>query len=204
MSNPSLYSKFPNILFIPSIKLTKELLDTNLGEDDIKKIFLSPNQFDNFIMRIKSEGLYKPITINDAKTKGIIYNNIKFILNIFFKKGNNLFVNNSQYIINDYEWNNKYNLTPVTGQKAPIVDIKLNFFLHKGKEMSFIESTRLNCMRNKESIINDYYKLVGLNTPPPATGATGPQSATGPQGVTVTGSQSATVTGHQGKLGASV
>ena len=38
MSNPQLYNSFPNILFIPSIKLSNSLFDKNLGEDDIKKM----------------------------------------------------------------------------------------------------------------------------------------------------------------------
>ena len=89
MSNPQLYNSFPNILFIPSIKLSNSLFDKNLGEDDIKKIFLSPAQFENFIKRLREKKLYEPITINDAKKKGIIYNNITFILNLFLKKGIN-------------------------------------------------------------------------------------------------------------------
>ena len=30
MSNPSIYNNFPNILFIPSIKISKDLFDSNL------------------------------------------------------------------------------------------------------------------------------------------------------------------------------
>ena len=71
MSNPTLYSSFPNLLFIPTIRLRKALFDKNLGEDDIKKIFLSPVQFDNFISRLKEKNLYQPLKISEAKAKGI-------------------------------------------------------------------------------------------------------------------------------------
>ena len=40
--------------------------------------------------------------------------------------------------------------------------------LHQGKQgqqLSFVDSTRLNCMQKKESIVNDYYYLVGLDKP---------------------------------------
>ena len=113
MSNPKLYSLFPNIFFIPSIKLKRDLFDKNLGDDDIKKIFLSSAQLDNFITVLQEKKMYEPITIADAKKKGIIYNNIKFILDLFFKKGASFFIYQTQYAINSYNWNNKYVITPV-------------------------------------------------------------------------------------------
>jgi len=160
MSNPQLYSSFPDILFLPSIKLRNSLFDKGLGDEDIKKMFLSPAQLDMFLMRLKEKQLYEPISINEAKKRGIIYNNIKFILKLFFEKGDKLFINNKPYIINNYKWDDKYQIIPVPGQKAPIIELKLTFILHGGKELSFIDSTKLNCMQKKQDIINDYYTLV--------------------------------------------
>lgn len=165
MSNPQLYSSFPNILFIPSIKLRNSLFEKGLGEEDKKKIFLSPAQFDNFLIRLKEKKLYKSITITEAKKRGIIYNNIKFILNLFFKKGDKLVINTKPFIINNYNWDDKYNIVPVPGQKTPIIELKLTFVLHDGKELSFVDSTKLNCMQKKQDIVNDYYSLVGLKKP---------------------------------------
>ena len=68
----------------------------NLGEDDIKKIFLSPNQFDNFLTRLSESKSYIPLSISQAKKKGIIYNNIKFILNLFFSKDSELILNTNK------------------------------------------------------------------------------------------------------------
>ena len=165
MSNPQLYSSFPNILFIPSIKLRNSLFDKDLGEDDKKKIFLSPAQFDNFLLRLREKKLYKPITITEAKKRGIIYNNIKFFFNLFFKKGDKLVINAKSYIINNYNWDDKYNIVPVPGQKTPIIELKISFILHDGKELSFVDSTKLNCMQKKQNIVDDYYSLVGLKKP---------------------------------------
>jgi hypothetical protein len=165
MSNPKLYSLFPNIFFIPSIKLKRDLFDKDLGDDDIKKIFMSSAQLDKFITMLREKKMYEPITIADAQQKGIIYNNIKFILDLFFKTGDSFFIYQTQYVINNYNWNNKYVMTPVPGKKTPNVEIKINFVLHEGNELSFIESTRLNCMQKKDSIVNDYYYLVGLDKP---------------------------------------
>ncbi|MDA7464024.1 hypothetical protein N8996_04460 [Candidatus Poseidonia alphae] len=171
MSNPTLYSSFPDILFIPTIKLSNKLFDKNLGEDDIKKIFLSPNQFDNFLTRLSENKSYIPLSINQAKKKGIIYNNIKFILNLFFPKDSELILNSNKFIINNYQWNDKYTLIPVPGKKTPIVEVRITFVLHKGEDLSFIDATRLNCMQSKKSIVNDYNKLVGLK---PSTNKTSP------------------------------
>lgn len=164
MSNPSLYSSFPNILFIPTIRLKKNLFESNLGEDDIKKIFLSPLQFNSFISNLKNKNI-KPLSINEAKEKGIIYNNIKFILDLFFKKNDNLTIESNTFVINNYKWDNKYTLKPVPTKKAPIVSIDISLILHKGNNMTFTESTRLNCMQKKQDIITEYYNLVGLEKP---------------------------------------
>lgn len=176
MSNPQIHYTYHNtshnILFIPSIKLRRELFDSN-DENHIKQVFLSPAQMNNFIERLQEKKMYQPISIAEARKKGIIYNNIKFVLDLFFKKNDSLYIYQTQYIINSYKWNNKYNLISVPGQKTPIVKIKIEFVLHKGNKMSFVESTRLTCLQKKNDIVNDYYNLVGLNKP---VGKTAPLS----------------------------
>lgn len=167
MSNPVVYKTFPNILFIPTIKLESNMFDEYRGKDDIKKIFLSPTQFDIFLSNLRNNQMYRAITISEAKNKGIIYHNIMFILNLFFYKGARFFINQHSFVINNYKWDNKYNLINISGQKAPIVDINLEFILHEGKELSFIDSTRLNCQQKRNDIIHDYYQLVGLEPPIP-------------------------------------
>ena len=166
LSNPQLYMQFPDILFIPTIKLTKKMFaDSNLGEDDIKKIFLSVSQFDNFISYINERFEIKPISINKAEKLGIIHSNVSFIMNLFFKKNSHLFINDKQYTINNYTWDNKYELIPVAEKNVPIVKINVDFIVHPGKQLSFIDSTRLNCQQQKNNIIADYHKLVGLKVP---------------------------------------
>ena len=89
-------------------------------------------------------------------------------MDLFFSKGSSFFIYQTSYIINNYNWNHKYELLPVPGQNIPIVSVTVSFILHQGKEgqqLSFVDSTRLNCMQKKESIVNDYYYLVGLNKP---------------------------------------
>lgn len=165
MSNPQLYTAFPNILFIPTIRLNRNMFDQYLGEDDIKKMFLSPAQFNNFIERKVAKKIYKTISLSDAEKKGIIHSNILFLLNLFFKKGNRFVIYDNNYVINTYKWDNEYNFDIITGQNRSVFEIKLNIVLHEGTEISFIDSTRLNCIQKKNDIIHDYYVLSGL-TPP--------------------------------------
>lgn len=176
MSQPQLYGAFPNILFIPTIKLKKNMFDKDFGlfdntldENDIKKIFLSTSQLNNFIERLQEKKKYNPIKLSEAKKKGIIYNNIKFILDLFFKKGDKFYIYQKIYLINNYNWNDKYNMSPVAGQNIPIFEVNIDLILHEGSELSFFDSTRLNCVQKRNSIVNDYYELVGLNKPLPKT-----------------------------------
>ena len=76
-----------------------------------------------------------------------------------------MFINDKQYTINNYTWDNKYELIPVAKKNVPIVKINVDFIVHPGKQLSFIDSTRLNCQQQKNNIIADYHKLVGLKVP---------------------------------------
>lgn len=166
MSDPNLYSGVQSILFVPTINLDRDMFGSELSENDIKNIFLSTSQLNNFITRVREKNkIVLPITMSDAKKRGIIYNNIKFLLNLFFKKGASFYIYQTQYIINNYKWDGQYKLTSVTTYTAPSVDINIQIVLHKGGELSFINSTRLNCKQKLDNIVNDYYDLVGLEKP---------------------------------------
>ena len=165
MSDPNIYSG-QSILFVPTINLDRDMFGSELSDNDIKKIFLSTSQLKNFITRVREKNkIVLPITISDAKKRGIIYNNIKFLLNLFFKKGDSLYIYQTKYIINNYKWDGQYKLTNVTMYTPPSVDINIQIVLHKGDELSFINSTRLNCKQKRDNIVSDYYDLVGLEKP---------------------------------------
>lgn len=165
MSDPNLYSG-QSILFVPTINLDRDMFGSELSDNDIKKIFLSTSQLNNFITRVREKNkIVLPITMSDAKNRGIIYNNIKFLLNLFFKKGDSLYIYQTKYIINNYKWDGQYKVTNVTMYTPPSVDINIQIVLHKGDELSFINSTRLNCKQKRDNIVSDYYDLVGLEKP---------------------------------------
>jgi hypothetical protein len=166
MSDPNLYSGLQSILFVPTINLDRDMFGSELSDNDIKKIFLSTSQLKNFITRVREKNkIVLPITMSDAKKRGIIYNNIKFLLNLFFKKGDSIYIYQTKYMINNYKWDGQYKLTNVTTYTPPSVDINIQIVLHKGDELSFINSTRLNCKQKRDNIVSDYYDLVGLEKP---------------------------------------
>ena len=165
MSDPNLYSG-QSILFVPTINLDRDMFGSELSDNDIKKIFLSTSQLKNFITRVREKNkIVLPITMSDAKKRGIIYNNIKFLLNLFFKKGDSIYIYQTKYMINNYKWDGQYKLTNVTTYTPPSVDINIQIVLQKGDELSFINSTRLNCKQKRDNIVSDYYDLVGLEKP---------------------------------------
>ena len=165
MSDPNIYSG-QSILFVPTINLDRDMFGSELSDNDIKKIFLSTSQLKNFITRMREKNkIVLPITMSDAKKRGIIYNNIKFLLNLFFKKGDSIYIYQTKYMINNYKWDGQYKLTNVTTYTPPSVDINIQIVLHKGDELSFINSTRLNCKQKRDNIVSDYYDLVGLVKP---------------------------------------
>ena len=156
-SNPELYKSYPNILFIPTVKLEKKFFDSDLGEDDIKKIFLSPNLFNSFLERVINKYRIKPISLKEAQKRNILQSNVNFILKLFFKKGSKFVYNNTDYIINNYVWDKLFRLIKTQNQsKIPIVEIKLTLYLHKGSSLSFIDSTKLTCFQKKQELL-DYY-----------------------------------------------
>ena len=86
MSQPQLYSAYPKILFIPTIKLSYKLfqsdmnlLDKDIDKDAIKKIFLSTSQLNNFLERVQEKKQYEKLSLEEATKKGIIHNNIPAI-----------------------------------------------------------------------------------------------------------------------------
>ena len=94
------------IYFIPTIKLTKELVASFVEQDqdlkiskDYQKIFTSMNKFINFVNYISYNKDYKKITLKQAKDQGIINANIEFIKNIFFYPKSDYYIYGRKYII---------------------------------------------------------------------------------------------------------
>ena len=165
MFNPHIYSTYKVIYITPFIVIKNKYFPPDLGEDDKKINFFNLPQFNNFTQRIKERENFKSININQAKEKKIIDQNIFFILNLLLSKNQSFTIRNKKYSINNFNWNGKYELSVSNKNKIPSVNIKIKIFLHEGKEISFIESTRLNCLQKRQQIIKDYHLLVNLPVP---------------------------------------
>lgn len=165
MSNPQVYTEYPDILFIPTIKLEQKLFNqtietmSQLGSFDKRKIFLSPTLFSNFIATIQNNYKYKKISLKNAKDTGIINHNIMFILNLFFGKGQTLRWSGVTYTINNYKWNSGFKEDNTEGKLAPIYTISVDVQLIKGDNPSFVDFARIGCLAKKNDIINHYFEL---------------------------------------------
>jgi len=165
MFNPHIFSQYKTIFINPLVFLKKEYISKSLGEDDVKVVFFNPPQFQNFIQRIKERINFKQINIKQAASKKIVDNNINFTLETLFKKNTLFVLRNRQYKINSFQWDGKYEISVGNEKKLPSINVNISIMLHEGKEMSFIESTRLTCLQRRQQIVNDYYLLVGLDPP---------------------------------------
>lgn len=165
MSNPQAYKEFPDILFIPTIKLEQKIFNqtvetmSHLGSFDKRKIFLSPTLFSNFIATIQNKYKYKKISLTEAKDKGIINHNIMFLLNLFFGKGQPLVRSGVIYTINNYIWNSGFKEKPVLNKPTPIYIVSVDVQLIKGDNPSFLDFARSGCLSKKNEIINHYFEL---------------------------------------------
>jgi hypothetical protein len=165
MSNPQVYTEYPDILFIPTIKLEQKIFNqtvetmSHLGSFDKRKIFLSPELFSNFIATIQNNYKYKKISLKDAKDKGIINHNIMFILTMFFGKGQTLRWSGVTYTINNYNWNTGFKEDNTKGKLAPIYKVNVDVQLIKGVNPSFVDFARSGCLEKKNQIINNYFEL---------------------------------------------
>lgn len=166
MFNPHVFSTFKNIYITPFIVIKNNYFSQNLGEDDKKMIFFNLPHFQNFIQRIKEKNNFKTTNIKQAQEKKMIDQNIYFLLKLLLVKNQPLTIRNKKYMINTFKWDGTYHLSVSNdNNKIPSINVKINLFLHEGKKMSFIESTRLSCLQKKQQIIHDYHTLVNLPVP---------------------------------------
>ena len=169
MSNPQVYKEYPDILFIPTIKLEQTVFNqtvetmSKLGSFDKRKIFLSPALFSNFITNLQNKYKYKKISLKDAKQKGIINHNIMFLLNLFFGKGQSLIWAGVTYTINNFIWDTGFKEDTIEGKPTPIYTVNVDVQLIKGENPSFIDFARSGCLSKKNDIINHYFELISKN-----------------------------------------
>jgi hypothetical protein len=94
----------------PLVKYTKSAI-RDLPNDAPKEILLTqfflPNQFDSLINRILSGflSMQSKRTLEEAKSEGVIDNNIELTLDTLFRRNNVFYINNRPYTIVGNSWN---------------------------------------------------------------------------------------------------
>jgi hypothetical protein len=186
MMDPKLYESNSNILFIPTIKLTKEMFSPDMSEEDKRKIFLVESRFETFFQAIRKTGKFPVISSDESKKTGTIESNISFLLKLFFKTNEKFYYNANAYKIVRYDWNEKYFITQ-TQQQSSVkrvneegnieskkmsertskkfnYNVDIDLHLKKGAQtkVSSLDNLKLTCNQRKEEIWNKWDTLMKI------------------------------------------
>ena len=116
----------------PLVKYTKRAI-RDLPNDAPKELLLTqfflPNQFDSLINRILSSffSMQSRRTLEEAKSEGIIDENIELTLDTLFKRNNIFYINSRPYTIVGNQWNKgdwEIDTKPVEKLITPFVPLK--------------------------------------------------------------------------------
>lgn len=186
MMDPKLYESNSNILFIPTIKLTKEMFSPDMSEEDKRKIFLVESRFETFFQAIRKTGKFPVISSDESKKTGTIESNISFLLKLFFKTNEKFYYNANAYKIVRYDWNEKYFITQTQQQssvkrvneegnieskkmsertsKKYNYNVDIDLHLKKGAQtkVSSLDNLKLTCNQRKEEIWNKWDTLMKI------------------------------------------
>ena len=116
--NPSMTlpnTRDKNVLFTPVIELHKNvILNTPSSpyqdKDYVYSQLFNDKSFETLINRTLNSYDQPPLSILQAKEKGITTKNIHVILSTLFKTNNIIYINKNPYTIFGYEWNNDWNV----------------------------------------------------------------------------------------------
>jgi len=116
--NPSMTlpnTRDKNVLFTPVIELHKNvILNTPSSpyqdKDYVYSQLFNDNSFETLVNRTLNSYDQPPLSILQAKEKGITTKNIEVILSTLFKTNNIIYINKNPYTIFGYEWNKDWNV----------------------------------------------------------------------------------------------
>lgn len=105
MSVPKMNSD--KVFFDPLIRLSSSVVNSipkGLDQDEKYIQFFSQGQFNSLIQRTLGSGLQPIRTIEEAKSTGVIDDNIRITLDALFKSGNPFFIDGKRFTVFNYEW----------------------------------------------------------------------------------------------------
>jgi len=167
------------ILFIPNIPIKLDSLiksnvvapKDNYRPSDFVSVFSNPILLNNVVQYIKKNKAIKPISLEESEKKGYIKDNINVILSTYFDDDNKIIINNRNYPIHSYNWNNNYKIIK-TNKIFPNYAIDINLYVLHDKlpNNSYgYDRNRLTCDIKRKRIALDL-KEMGFNVDIPDVG----------------------------------
>lgn len=105
MSVPKMNSD--KVFFDPLVRLSSSVVNSipkGLDQDEKYIQFFSQGQFNSLIQRTLGSGLQPIRTIEEAKSTGVIDDNIRITLDALFRSGNPFFIDGKRFTVYNYEW----------------------------------------------------------------------------------------------------
>ena len=158
------------VLFIPNVPINMEdLIKSNVivkkeryNPSDFINVFSNPSLLNRLIQYIKRNKGIKQVSTEEAERKGYIKSNIKLILSIYFDSENKISINNRNYPIHSYNWNDEYTSIK-TNKNVP--DYSINLELYVVGSENYINTSdrgRITCDIKRRNIQLDLKRL-GFN-----------------------------------------
>lgn len=147
-----------SIIYFPSnfILSNERILKAVKDSDSVMEILTDLSMYEKLVLYYtdKARG-YKPVSLNDEKTKKIIENNINYMLKLWLNPKTKIFINNNAYTII------KSKIKKYTLIKKPLDIIQIIVDIQVVKDASFIGIKQITCADNRDNINKKYTALFG-------------------------------------------
>ena len=149
MINTTIY--FPTTFKITDKLIKKSIVETN----DFLEIVTSATLFSKIIMKITQKGDYKPISLQEAESTGIVKENMMFYKNKIFKKNSKIFLSRRAYDILQSSLDEN-SITIPSSRNNLIFKMNINLKIISSANNNYENRKAISC-ENKRNKINEIY-----------------------------------------------
>jgi len=158
MLEPNKFKKYSQVYFIPFFKITNNMINRAMNKElshiERELVFINFDYYSKLMRYFYSLKLPRYTKDELIKPGGIAELNIQYILNLFFSRNTVIYLDSSPYTITRYIWDKKYTINK--HGNTPMIDIKIDFQLIKGKDANLMKSIGLSCSQKWRDISKDY------------------------------------------------